>query len=315
MSSFFTTPRSQKRRKISGQNPASSKSPNTSKPTTATNRKPGASQAQRDESISSESEDNLRESVPSDEEPIEENSSDENDETAAERRLRLAEGYLKNLKGEVEEDIGFDAEQIDKDLIAERLQEDVAETKGRLYRNIASTLDFSQASKTRFRADTLTTTGVAVCAPYAYTASKDISLIKWELPIPSLQPKKPPKRPQKPVRRRPFKLITIKGDKSKAADSSYMRHTGPILCVAASTTGKFVATGGADNKMIVYSHDLVPLKVFTQHRDAVTALTFRRSTNQLYSASKDRTVKVWSLDELAYVETLFGLVGPYSRFI
>ena len=46
------------------------------------------------------------------------------DETAAERRLRLAEQYLENIKGEVDE-AGFDAEQIDRDLIAERLQEDV----------------------------------------------------------------------------------------------------------------------------------------------------------------------------------------------
>ena len=38
----------------------------------------------------------------------------------------------------------------------------------------------------------------------------------------------------------------------------------------------------------------------------MTSLAFRRGTNQLYSASKDRTIKTWSLDELAYVETLFG---------
>lgn len=38
----------------------------------------------------------------------------------------------------------------------------------------------------------------------------------------------------------------------------------------------------------------------------MTSLAFRRETNQLYSASKDRTIKTWSLDELAYVETLFG---------
>ena len=43
-----------------------------------------------------------------------------------------------------------------------------------------------------------------------------------------------------------------------------------------------------------------------QHRDAVTGLVFRRGTNQLYSSSKDRTIKTWSLNELAYIETLFG---------
>ena len=47
------------------------------------------------------------------------------DETAAEKRLRLAERYLEELKGEVEEEAGFDARDIDRDLIAERLKEDV----------------------------------------------------------------------------------------------------------------------------------------------------------------------------------------------
>ena len=43
-----------------------------------------------------------------------------------------------------------------------------------------------------------------------------------------------------------------------------------------------------------------------QHLDTVTTLAFRGKTNQLFSGSKDRTIKIYSLDELAYVETLFG---------
>lgn len=86
-----------------------------------------------------------------------------------------------------------------------------------------------------------------------------------------------------------------------------MHHTGAILAVAAASSGKFVATGGADKRLIIWSAaDLTALKVFSQHRDSVTSLAFRRGTNQLYSSSKDRTIKTWSLDELAYVETLFG---------
>ena len=77
--------------------------------------------------------------------------------------------------------------------------------------------------------------------------------------------------------------------------------------MVASSSGKFVVTGGLDKRLIVWSTvDLTPLRVFTQHRDAVTGLAFRRGTHQLYSSSKDRTIKTWSLDELAYVETLFG---------
>lgn len=33
---------------------------------------------------------------------------------------------------------------------------------------------------------------------------------------------------------------------------------------------------------------------------------FRRGSNDLYSCSKDRSVKLWSVEQLAYMETLFG---------
>ena len=154
----------------------------------------------------------------------------------------------------------------------------------------------------------MSTTSVATCAPYAYTVHKDLTLIKWELPTPAppLHPTQTlPRRPPRPVRRRPIKLTSARGDRSKTGDPNYQHHTAPILCVAASDTGKYVATGGADKRLIIWSADkLKPLRVFTQHRDAVTSLAFRRGTNQLYSSSADRTIKIW--DELAYIETLFG---------
>lgn len=45
---------------------------------------------------------------------------------------------------------------------------------------------------------------------------------------------------------------------------------------------------------------------FQGHRDGLTALAFGGRKNELFTAAKDRTVKVWNLDEMAYVETLFG---------
>lgn len=303
MSSFFTTPASQRKRKREEHPTTSAKRRVIDKSSHPKSQKADRPKASRDESISGSGSEN--------EEPknrrgdeISSSSSDDEDETGAEKRLRLAEQYLQSIKGTVDE-TGFDAEEIDRDLIAERLQEDVAETKGRLHRHIASSLDVRSATKTQFRANTLTTTGIAACAPYVYTVSKDLYLIKWELPK-SLSPISKKKK-TKPTRRRPTKLISTHGTKSRKNDQSYTHHTAPILCVAASTTGKFVATGGADRKLIIWSaENLKPLRVFTQHRDAVTSLAFRKGTNQLYSASKDRTIKTWSLDELAYVETLFG---------
>lgn len=80
----------------------------------------------RDESISgSDSDDDEGPSGAIDAEDEGESSgTDHEDETAAERRLRLAERYLENLREEVDE-VGFDAADIDRDLIAERLKEDV----------------------------------------------------------------------------------------------------------------------------------------------------------------------------------------------
>lgn len=41
-------------------------------------------------------------------------------------------------------------------------------------------------------------------------------------------------------------------------------------------------------------------------RDAVTCLAFKEGSHQLFSGSLDRTVKLWSLDDRAYMDTLFG---------
>lgn len=125
MSSFFTAPASQRKRKRedTAAGPPRKRATGTgSKPNTQ-NAKPA--RPKRDESISSSgSDDGARRQMPSDEEKDISSESDDEDETGAERRLRLAERYLENIKGEVDE-VGFDAEEIDRDLIAERLQEDV----------------------------------------------------------------------------------------------------------------------------------------------------------------------------------------------
>lgn len=239
-------------------------------------------------------------------------------ETAAEKRMRLAERYLDNIKQEVDDEYGFDAEDIDRDILAERekisqrLQEDIAESKGKVYRNLADELLFEQASHTIFRWNSQVVTSIATCAPYAYTVSKDMFLVKWKLQdLPQYQwpqtTKKKPKKPPAPPKKKPQRLASTRGDTRKAKDKTFQGHTGPILKVAASQDGKYVVTAGADRRMVVHDAEtLKPIRAFHQHRDAVTGLAFRRGTNQLYSCSKDRTVKVWSLDELAYVETLFG---------
>ncbi len=141
------------------------------------------------------------------------------------------------------------------------------------------------------------------------------------------------RKPQKaaPPKTRPERLCSSRADSRKAKDKQYQGHLGSILTVKASEDGRYVVTGGADRRLVIHDAEtLQPIRQFSHHRDSVTSIAFRRGTNQLYSCSKDRTVshthaigdtfldqcyqsansvikiKVWSIGELAYVETLFG---------
>jgi len=126
MSSFFTLPASQRKRKREDGTVAlsSKKRITAARGTTKDEKASRNPRLKRDESISSDDSEAGRKGLRASDEGHTNSESESEDETAAERRLRLAEHYLQNIKGEVDE-VGFDAEEIDKDLIAERLQEDV----------------------------------------------------------------------------------------------------------------------------------------------------------------------------------------------
>lgn len=300
MSSFFTVPASQRKRKRTE--------------TTATNSKARpnrvARRTERDESISgSEEESEGDRDAGFFEAPDSSETSDDEHETAAEKRLRLAERYLENIRHEVDEDGGFDAAEIDRDLIAERLKEDVAETKGKIYRNIADELDFTHASHALGKSGLQkAVTGCALRLPYAWTVSKDLVVEKWEIADPLVFNSHASSRPTNITpRRTPKRLLWRKGNKNKKGDKDYLGHTGEIISIAVSDSGRFLATGDKHARLIIWDADtLTPRKLFTRHRDAVTALSFRRGTEQLFSGGADRAVLVWAAAESAYIETLHG---------
>ncbi|KAI3323122.1 WD40 repeat-like protein [Xylariaceae sp. AK1471] len=303
MSSFFSVPGAQKKRKRDHDGPASKRlaRPRPAKPQASMKKK-----VERDDEISgSDSESEPAEDV---EASASDSGESEHDETAAQKRLRLASQYLSRVREEVEA-TGWDAEQIDKDMIAARLEEDLGESKGKVFRHIASDIDLD-SRPTMFRDNTHTVTSVALCAPFIYLVTKDSQLIKFRLQPPSDEQYKQTtrKRPTKqaPPRKRPQRIASVKGNHKRAGDRNFKGHVGQILCVAASDDGKFVVTGGDDKRIVVWDSNLKPLRVFTHHRDAVTGLVFRRNSHQMYSCSKDRTIRVWNCDALAFVESLFG---------
>ena len=293
MSSFFTAPSSRLKRKR-----AERDGKQTSE---AAGRVPARRvPEQKDESISGSdsdvSDEEDRENSPRSEEDVSVDGDD------AERRRRLAEQYLENIREEIDP-TGFDAADVDKDLIAQRLKDDVAESKGKAYRRVAQDLDLP-GTISRFRADQFSPTSVAVAHPLVYIGARDITVSMWRIPRDAerdvgTRRSTPGKKP---------KLVKIfRGYSSRAGDSRYTGHTAPVLCCAVSSSGKYLATGGEDKKIVVWDAKLLePLRSFQQHRDSVLSLCFQRHTDLLYSASADRTIKIWSLDKMTYVETLFG---------
>ncbi len=97
-------------------------------------------------------------------------------------------------------------------------------------------------------------------------------------------------------------------------------HTDEILALAISPDGKYLVSGSRDKRIGVWSipspHSPEPekwLRSLDGHKDGVTSLRFRQSSSspyELYSSSFDRTVKLWAVDQLSYIETLFGHQDP-----
>ncbi|NXT77007.1 U3IP2 protein, partial [Zapornia atra] len=220
---------------------------------------------------------------------------EEVDETPQEKKLRLAKLYLEQLRQQEEERA---AEEEDEegtqpgDLIGDRLKEDVLEQKGRLQRRVAEDVQPPDPASIRvLRGHQLPVTCLVISPDdkFIFSASKDGALIKCKWEVESGK-----------------RLCVVPGGK-KGTEEQHMGHASQVLCMAISSDGKFLATGDRNKLIMIWDPATCKrLNIFTGHRDAVSGLSFRKGTHQLYSASHDRCVKVWDVAENAYVETLFG---------
>ncbi|XP_066528195.1 U3 small nucleolar RNA-interacting protein 2 [Hoplias malabaricus] len=213
---------------------------------------------------------------------------EEIEETPQEKKLRLAKLYLEQLREEEEKKA--EDEEFESDLIAGRLKEDVLEQKGKLQRPVAKELVAPDPAEIRLlRGHKLSVTCLVITPDekYIFSASKDCSIIKWEV--------ESGKKVQK-----------ITGGR-KGTEDRHIGHTAHILCMSISSDGKYLATGDMNKLIMIWEAATCKhLYKFTGHKGAVSGLAFRRGTHDLYSASHDRSIKVWNVDENAYVETLFG---------
>ncbi|CCH60331.1 hypothetical protein TBLA_0C05340 [Henningerozyma blattae CBS 6284] len=258
-------------------------------------------------------------------------------ENPADKRRRLAKQYLENLKSEANEILSerantdekdnalddfnnFDAADMDKDIIASRLKQDVAEQQGKVYRFIANKLLVSESKYIFTRVGDKNLTCISCYQPplntfshdisenksnkknkiFAYTVSKDLQLTKYDVTDFNHRPKK-----IKQTKGGSKYIPTTKFEHENTTEGHYDE----ILTVAASPDGKYVITGGRDRKLIIWSTEsLSPVKVIpTKDRNGqVMSLTFRKNSDQLYVACADYKIRTYSINQFAQTEILYG---------
>ncbi|CAH1100863.1 unnamed protein product [Psylliodes chrysocephalus] len=242
------------------------------------------SKSKKDEEItSSEDEDLINDKI------SEASLSEDENETAQEKKVRLAKIYLEEI--EKEERARREDKEIDESVIARRLNEDYLKETGKLRLIIADKYktvdqDNIKTLKCREQHKSITCLCVSSDDEYIFVGSKDGVVVKYSL------------SDNKRIGVIPF---------IKSPGSEVTGHSSEILSVAISSDNKYLAVGTKSSDIHIWDPSTFKfIKKFTGHKNAITGLCFRKDTHTLYSCSKDRTAKVWSLDEMAYVETLFG---------
>jgi ribosomal RNA-processing protein 9 len=121
---------------------------------------------------------------------------------------------------------------------------------------------------------------------FAYTGGKDCTVVQYDV----AQEKQSWK---------------IKGNSHKKSEKDIC--SDHVLAVAVSSDGNLLASAGKDKTLRVYdTRSRALLSTFKGHAGIITSLAFRKNSHTLYSGSTDRVVKSWNLDDMCYIESLYG---------
>ena len=268
-----------------------------------------------DEIVESESDNDYSDGKDSGDEP---SSDDEDKETVDAKRVRLAREYLKKLEDAEDSSSEDDDEDGDGggDRISMRLQRERLKREGTLERDVADIvarglastmkqteddvqaaakqwIDSGKASYLRGHDLTVTCVALQASGERAVSGSKDNSVILWDVET-----------------KRRLHYLCDQWKKGKREDP---KSDGEALAVACSDDGRYAVVGRRNATVAVFdirlsSKKLAPnlVTTFTGHKGPVTCLAFRTQSNQLFSGSEDRCIRHYTLDEMTYMETLYG---------
>lgn len=211
---------------------------------------------------------------------------EEEEETPQDKRLRLAKQYLSEIeKQEAERAEHRELSQS----VEQRLQTEYLDSVGRLRRNIAAGLQsctIQSVLKHKVHHTPLCALALSTDGKYLYTGAKSQYVLKW-----CTESGK----------------VLDRGDvlPHREEPETNKKRRSHVIAICLSTDLKYMALAeGGPNIQIWCPQTMKHVKTFKGHRDNVAGLVFRKGTHELYSAAKDRSVKIWSVDELAYVESL-----------
>lgn len=233
------------------------------------------------------------------------------EETADEKRKRIAQEYLEKVRGlarrEKEDEEDESDEEGEKEgerdsLVAKILQQQQLEDSGRVRRAIASRVQKPESTD-EFRISVKHRQSVAAVALSeddfkGFSASKDGTILHWDVDSGKSERYLWP-------RDEVLKSHGVKDPQGRAT-----KHSKHVLALAVSSDGRYLASGGLDRHIHLWdTRTREHIQAFPGHRGPVSCLTFRQGASELFSGSYDRTVKIWNVEDRAYIDTLFGHQG------
>ena len=224
---------------------------------------------------------------------------DDNAESADQKRTRLAVEYLKSIEDD-DNSSGNESDNGDteyssshhQDFMSDRLKRERLEFQGKHFKTLSSS--YGEVSEDSFVSrkmsghdNAVTCIALTSDEQTVYSGSKDNSVIKWDVES--------------------GKKTYLAQRWSRQHNSHNQSFAGEVLAVAVTSDGKYAISGGRDKMIRIFdSRTNSEVKCFQGHRDAVSSLCLQRGTYSLFSGSFDRCIKHWDLNEMGYIETMFG---------
>ncbi|EGR29462.1 u3 small nucleolar interacting protein 2, putative, partial [Ichthyophthirius multifiliis] len=246
----------------------------------------------------------------------------EEEETAERKRLRLAQQILNKAKKQNQKKTGDFPDQTDDsfddgedkqsdndsfvgvhkgdktttDAITKALQNEILKKRQLFYTHyIDQVYKNWQTNNQSYSFNTLKghkrcITCIEFCpsGQYLYTASKDASIIKWDL------------------KNNNEKIFLVR---EKTTES----HKDEIYSISINHLSKYLISGSKDKTIKIWDlQKMSLLKTLTGHRQAVIGVKFGINSNIFCSVSADLQFKMWDASEKVFLDTFFGHKGDVN---